>query len=578
MLNFFKRILGRNESATAVLEPNEKAAPAAAVARPAPKAAGGVEVASLSLRVILEKLPADLKAIVNQFPDADAKIVLPVSTIMKQLAGGAVKMSLASLIRQAPPGTFRKVEIEDKRMVDVPLSEVFKTVSPSRLQRRAGQRQYDVPDDATGLFGQRVETRSLADASAGAPAARTGAHSEPTPPAAPSAPPPAPAVPDSAPVAEAPKAGEAKPEPMKVIRMPGFSPAPAPASTDAGSRSVVQPKVAASAPKPAAHPGIHGELSLSFVEVASGWPEGIRGELSILPGDTKLVIPASAVAPGLQLGKVAFPWSQVRVWIRPSFNDAVSIPDDFLLILPLKIVAPAFVAATGATRRDSGVVADQSLPDFFGPAAKKVAQPEAAKPAPEAAAPEAVAPPEPPAAVSMPQPGGGLKLSIASEKPQEVEVSPAVPAAPAPAPAEAKLSPVAGTVRSSEPKTVGELLGQPDRQTWTPADLIALVCDLPGVAGAVVALAEGLVVAQKLPEGFAAETFAAFMPQFFGRVEGYVQEMKLGAADEITIHSSVGPCHIARSGKVFFAALGRAGEKLPAGLNLIPAELASQNH
>jgi predicted regulator of Ras-like GTPase activity (Roadblock/LC7/MglB family) len=552
MFNFLKKFLGRNEAATAVAQASVATGRAVGVARPVAKASAGVEVASLSLRVILEKMPADLKAIVNQLPDAEAKIVLPVSTILKQLASGSVKMSLASLVRQAPPGTFRKAEIEEKRMVDVPLSEVFKTVNPARLERRAGQRQYDVPDDATGLFGRHAQARSVTE---GAAAAAPAPAAQPVPPAE-----PAKAVtPEPVSATEAPKPEEPKVEPMRVLRMPGIEAAPAPAAPAAEKKSEVAKPAPAAA---SARASLNGELSLSFVEVASAWPEGVRNELSILPGDTKLVIPASAVAPGLQAGKVTFPWSQVRVWIQPAFKNTVSIAEDFSLTFPLKVVAPAFVAATGASKRQEGTVVDQSMPDFFGPAAAKGATAEAPKPSAESAptipaAPVQVQAAAAPAASSMPAPG--LKLSISDETDSQ------------------PLSAVPERKAQRSPGTLGELFGQPDRANWSPSELIARVCDLPGVAGAVVALEEGLVVAQKLPEGLAAETFAAFMPQFFGRMERYAQEMKLGNTNEITIHSDLGPCHLARTGKVFFAALGRAGEKLPAGLKLIPAELANQN-
>ena len=42
-------------------------------------------------------------------------------------------MSLGSLYRQAPNGTFRKTNFEDKRMIEVPLGEVFKNINPGRL-------------------------------------------------------------------------------------------------------------------------------------------------------------------------------------------------------------------------------------------------------------------------------------------------------------------------------------------------------------------------------------------------------------------------------------------------------------
>ncbi|MEQ1853539.1 MAG: roadblock/LC7 domain-containing protein, partial [Chthoniobacteraceae bacterium] len=381
------------------------------------------------------------------------------------------------------------------------------------------------------------------------------------------------ATPEPVVATEAPKPEDPTPEPMRVLRMPGIAaaptPAPAPSAPEPALRPAAEKKSEVAKPAPAAAPtraSLNGELSLSFVEVASAWPEGVRNELSILPGDTKLVIPASAVAPGLQAGKISFPWSQVRVWIQPAFKNTVSIAEDFALTFPLKVVAPAFVAATGVSKRQEGTAVDQSMPDFFGPAAAKGATAEAPKPAAESAPTIPPAPaPVPvqaqtvaaPAAAPMPAPG--LKLSISDESDSQ------------------PLAAMPERAAQRSPGTLGELFGQPDRANWSPTELIAQVCGLPGVAGAVVALEEGLVVAQKLPEGLVAETFAAFMPQFFGRMERYAQEMKLGNTNEITIHSDLGPCHLARTGKVFFAALGRAGEKLPAGLKLIPAELANQN-
>lgn len=591
MFNFLKRILGTNGDKTAASASSTITAPAAAP-RPAEKAAGGMEVASLTLRSILEKFPPDLKAIVNQLPDPDVKVVLPVSTILKQLASGAVKMSLASLLRQSPPGVFRKAEIEEKRMVDVPLSEVFKTVNPARLQRRADQRQYDVPENATGLFGQNGQARNVTP-----PVQQQPAESavEPAGEA-----PPEPAAESSAPIESFPK-----PEPIRVLKMPGLTASPAAVAPKEPAPSAAQPAkpntVAKVEPRAEPNrPAANGELVLSFVEIASTWPEGVRSELTMLTGDTRLVLPVSAVAPGLQKGKLAFPWSQVRLWFRPALKSAVAIPEDLDLIFPLKIVAPAFVAANGSAKRRENVLLDQTLPDFFGPTAgrthapdaKVVAPAEEAAPAPEpiaeakparVAAPELTLTREPvpaseaedgvtfarkqqPVTEPAPTPTGALQLSITKE-------SLTAPSAPPVVSEPAVAAPAEGTR-----PTPGALFQQPEKSSWTPAELVAHTCKLPGVTGAVVALEEGLVVAQSLPEGFAAETFAAFMPQIFGKLERYAQEMNLGATNEITIQSANGACQFVRHGKVYLATLGQPGGTLPAGLSLIPAELAAHHH
>jgi predicted regulator of Ras-like GTPase activity (Roadblock/LC7/MglB family) len=564
MFKFLKRMFGKNGEAAVAAPRAVSAAPAPApksaptpVPRVVEKPVGGVEVASLPLRAILEKLPQELRAIVNQMPDPSVKIVLPVNTILKQLATGAVKMSLASLLRQAPQGTFKKAAVEEKQMVDVPLAEVFKCVDAARLGRRSDQRRYDVPEDVAGLFGRNGTTRSVT-AAAETPRSEIAQSSAPAPQPVPA---PAPRV-----------------EQPKVVRMPGIAPAaPSPANGNGNGNgnghaaapvpaSAPKAHTPASAPKPQAFSAsaVRGELVISFVELASSWPEGIRSELSLVSGDTKLVIPAVAVSAGLQKGRVVFPWSQVRMWLKPGLSGAPAIADDFELIFPLRLMAPAFVAATGATRHREAAEIGQSLPDFFGPSAGKQAKPGApviapvAAPAPAAeSAPTVVAAPE---EIALPAPAtvaAPLKFTLVREEP-----SPIAEAAPV-APIEA---PVARPVAAPHPET-----------TSSPAEIVVRACELPGVAGAVVALEEGLVVAEKLPSGFSADTFAAFMPQIFGRLEKYTAEMQLGAATEITVQSEQGPWHIARRGKIYFGILGRTGERLPESLANLANQLAAHN-
>ena len=169
---------------------------------------------------------------------------------------------------------------------------------------------------------------------------------------------------------------------------------------------------------------------------------------------------------------------------------------------------------------------------------------------------------------AAPIPAGALQLAITKES----------LTAPVLTPPPAATEPVIAASADHTVTTLGALFRQAGKDSWTPAELIACTCELPGVAGAVVALEEGLVVAQSLPEGFAAETFAAFMPQIFGKLERYAQEMNLGATNEITIQSANGACQFVRHGKVYLATLGHPGGTLPAGLSLIPAELAAHNH
>src|SRR5262249_13162143 len=107
----------------------------------------------------------DLKRNVASLPDPSVTVALPLSTIHKQLPSGSVKMSLASLYRQAPVGVFAApARPDDKRMVEVPLSGIFRHVKPQALRRRNDQRRQDLPDDAYELFGDKENPYAIAPA------------------------------------------------------------------------------------------------------------------------------------------------------------------------------------------------------------------------------------------------------------------------------------------------------------------------------------------------------------------------------------------------------------------------------
>jgi predicted regulator of Ras-like GTPase activity (Roadblock/LC7/MglB family) len=127
------------------------------------------------------------------------------------------------------------------------------------------------------------------------------------------------------------------------------------------------------------------------------------------------------------------------------------------------------------------------------------------------------------------------------------------------------------------PASLAAFFNQAERSEWSPQEIVRLTLENPAVIGAVVALEEGLVVAQTLPEGLSAETFAAFMPQVFSRLDKYTGEMQLGDTHEVTLNTAGGPCRMFRRGKMYFAALGRVGEILPPGLQLVADELAKPN-
>jgi predicted regulator of Ras-like GTPase activity (Roadblock/LC7/MglB family) len=125
--------------------------------------------------------------------------------------------------------------------------------------------------------------------------------------------------------------------------------------------------------------------------------------------------------------------------------------------------------------------------------------------------------------------------------------------------------------------TLADIFNSPGKQDWSPAEIVANICKLPQFDGALVSLQEGLVVAESLPETMKGEDVAAFLPQIFGRLNQYSEEMKLGVVDDLLLRPNGAEFQVFRLGLVFFAVLGKPGQNLPRReLELIAEELAHQ--
>ena len=72
MFKLFKKLFGKADTKIAP-SPSSKNQVTPASGAQKPDAASGVEVASLSLRAILDRFPADLKSTINEMPGADAR-------------------------------------------------------------------------------------------------------------------------------------------------------------------------------------------------------------------------------------------------------------------------------------------------------------------------------------------------------------------------------------------------------------------------------------------------------------------------------------------------------------------------
>ena len=530
MLSLFKKLFGKTEQKL----PTATVAPAPSHFEPSlPMAA--VEVAQLSLAAIIAKFPEDLKSLVIQPPDAAATVALPVPTIMKQLPHGIVRMSLASLHRQAQ-GVFAALPPGDKRMVDVPMAEVFRHVKPHALKRRADQRMAVLPEDGFSLFGDSDNPYAL---SPSAPAEKV--------------------VDLTDEAAGVPARGLQMSDDMRAHFNGGSPSKSQPAKPAQFSKSTAAPAASAvrkpapsptAAPAPAAAPApiepISAEsIAIPLAQLCAAWPEDVRRAIAALDGATTVSLPTASVTTSLARGKVAFPWAQIHAWLTPAAPESHVSDPTTPLVLPLKVVAPVFLASSkkpSAERRSVSV--DDTIPALFAGTQ--------AAPAP-APAPAPVLPPEP--------------------EPMQVIAPPAEVVAEAPpaaveTPAEHKL-----------PESVGDIFGQPNKDQWSPQELVAGVAKLPGVAGAIVALQEGLQVAHAMPEGFKSDVVAAFLPQIFARLNQYSGEMKLGEVDDLLFTTHGAHCQIYRLGFIYFAVLGKPGESLPwHELRLIADELAKQTN
>ena len=507
----------------------------------APQIVPTVETAQLSLAAIIAKFPADLKGCVQQMPEPTATVALPIPTILKQLPSCSVKMSLASLYRQAPAGVFKPGPPEEKRMVEVPLTEIFKRVRPELLKRRDDQRPCPMPRDGYNLFGDKDNPHAVTL----------------TLPEEPPAPEPLKeTVIDFGSVESAEKPEPVQEKPAAPLAMS--------AELSASLATSPRPKTPAAAPKlakpskstPAAPKQDGPPLILAIGELAANWPELIQAEVGAMNGAT-VSLPTAEVTAGLAKGRVAFPWGILRGWITPTQPGASGADAETELSLPLRVVAPAFLKHTrngGESRKT--VAIDDEIPALF----HNADGPSSPPPQP------ATAPP-----VEAPVTAAHKPVTIASPLTPPTEPEPVTtPSLPV------EETPASQPFTTALPTTVGELFGLPDKKSWSPNDIVENVAKLPGVAGAVVAMTEGLLVAQRLPEHLNGEAFAAFLPQIFARLNQYSGEMKLGEVNEVTINTQAGPCQMFRLGDVLFAVVGRAGEPLPSqALTLCATQIKS---
>jgi len=250
-----------------------------------------------------------------------------------------------------------------------------------------------------------------------------------------------------------------------------------------------------------------------------------------------VALPFEAVERGLKQGRITFTWKILRSWITPSPLPTVSAHDGAVLELPLKSVAPLFLARQNEFAKSKPKVnIDEKIPNlFFG-----FPQPE------PAAAPKALA--ANPGAVKLPD----TNYYVWDDSSDTVRVHESeVKRAPPPGP---------GTTFVT--------------RSATPNEVVTRAAALDGVGGALITLPDGLMVASRLSPDLNGDTLAAFVPQIFGKLSQATKELRMGELNNLNFTVGNLPWKIFRVNAIFFAAFGRPGEPMPtAQLAALAAEL-----
>ena len=533
------------------------------------------------MSLIAGRIPPEVAQVC--LPMAAGESAIPLALVLPQLSRGSVKIPLSVIRAGAPEEAFKGSALANDVDIVLPLGEVVSRLDPSKLARRRPVKRWDAPAELGNLFGPKGETIKPAkpffndsqvpslDQSQSSPAKATATSGDTAFLYALSR-----ASLEDKPIAM--NAMAAIPVPAKA----GAIPAPLPLAAAPNPASVPRTPVQAAAPvAPLANAGSAGEqVTISLAQVCEKWPEPVRVEINKLRlAGSQIAIPASEMEPVLKTGRVAFTWRQVAGWLTPQ---AVAVgPDhaELKLEFPLSVVASLFLSRFKA-RDVKRVSVGADIPDVFGNASGAPARPQVnpapaavpvAEPAPvvELAAPRqapATAPEVVDVAARLPIP-----FSLGKSAP-----SPVAPAVPAP---QAVVAPVvAALVAPAQVSRLGALFGQPQKSNWEPAEIVQRLCNLPGVAGAVIALPEGLPVASQLPPHISVDAFCGFLPQMFARINQYTRELKMGESTRLVIDVNGCAMIVFRTGRVYFGVLGQSGASLPAAqLSLVATELNNLN-
>lgn len=547
------------ETDVMVAEPDVNSpVPVADSPAPAPMSGNGhhsVPGVAIPLQSILNGFPAELRSKIRIQAVGELMVSIPLDKVLSQLGQGLVQVPFGD-IRSSAPEVFAPGIESDRVPVALPLGEILSRINPALLVRRPAQRQIEVPDEISSPFDARGHglTLSVGNAQPVIPAAPRkpapgltrpvrGSISSITPPVPPTAaatavPPPAAPIPFSFP--RQPDVPAARPQ----SNIPPARPASSGQFTSA-PRSQPQP---VAPPSPVAPQPGHSVITTALNLLWESWPDTLRREIvQNNLAEARVALPTNFVEAALRQGRVVFSWQMLRSWIRPALAPGVSVHDTTELELPLRVIAPLFIARKQlAVQTPTKAAVDEAIPNlFFG-----FPQPEAARPVAEAAVPTEAAPPP------------------ASAEPIPLAMAPATPVEIAPKPVDTNYyiwDDVSDTTRihAEQIKRKGAAGTEFVTRYASPNEIASRAAGLEGVAGALIALPDGLMVASRLPADMNGDTLAAFLPQIFSKVSQCTKELRLGELNNLSFTVGNVPWKIFRVNAIFFAAFGRAAQPLP---------------
>jgi predicted regulator of Ras-like GTPase activity (Roadblock/LC7/MglB family) len=223
-----------------------------------------------------------------------------------------------------------------------------------------------------------------------------------------------------------------------------------------------------------------------------------------------------------------------------------------VLELPLKVVAPLFLNRQKEIGKSQQRVAiDDNIPNlFFG--------------FPQPGQPGAAPAPGDTAAQAAPVPAAPAPAQVAATKPNDTNYY--------------SWEDASNGEASADTQFKRKAAGSPGTnfvtRCATPNEVVSRAAALDGVAGALIALPDGLMVASRLSSDLNGDTLAAFLPQIFSKVSQCTKELRMGELNNLNFTVGNVPWKIFRVNAIFFAAFGRPGQPLPTSqLVALAAEL-----